>query len=133
MPEYHFEAPINQCLQEIIGQAKVLAALPDLSAREFRQFAVQRYIIAKSFEHLLERAIQLSKGLEIVHTVLQQNLDDEIGRDDNGKVQRQNAHATWRKYFYEAIGITEPVLKAAQPLKGHTRVPTDVGRIDCQY
>ncbi len=108
--------------KEIVGKTKVLEAIANgsVTKEQFREFALQRNLAAQSFEELLTAGIATATKAndKKLAAVLQANLNDEMGIDAHGQKHPDQAHETWRKDFYTALGITEDELKTAEPLKG---------------
>ncbi len=88
-----------------------------LTKEEWHTFAVQRYLSATPFEDLLEacEAAARRDGLVDLAEVIESNLRDERGIDAEGTRHEHLSHSTWRKNFYQAIGISELELTSTTP------------------
>lgn len=100
-----------------ITSAQILSYLEsgDASPDVWRAFGVQRALAAVPFEELLKAGIQKAETHPQIQRALQQNLNDEIGVTASGQVANELSHATWRKDFYTALGISEDELMSAAP------------------
>ncbi len=83
-----------------------------LKRAQWQIWGVQRHKAGELFIALLETACCRSddQGLWMLAEVLADNLDDERGMV-NGTVHTEEAHATWRTWFYESLGLSEADLK----------------------
>lgn len=92
----------------------------ELGPARWREFAQQRYLAALPFEELLSAGIERARAsgdAELTET-LEANLRDERGIDANGIARPEQAHETWRRDFYRALGVTDETLQSATPLPG---------------
>ncbi len=112
---------VTEATKEFVNN-EVLDALKngEFSSEQWQIFAEQRYLAALSFEKLLEAGISEAKriGDKDLEKTLQSNLNDELGIDQNGERVPEKAHETWRKDFYEALGVSEKDLKKAESFDG---------------
>lgn len=93
-----------------------------LSKENWIKFGIQRYLAAIPFTYLLRSTIKKAKKAND-HTLaraIQDNLNDELGIDQNGLKSKDASHETWRKNFYSAIGIDSTMLKKKKARKGTT-------------
>lgn len=117
----------------------------ELSLEQWREFAVQRYRAAQSFDGLVGEAGQVANDAGMPHLAdeLNDNLADELGipesartRDEQG-IREVNpeladpdlAHGTWRKQFYGTLGLDEAALEQAEMLAGTTAYQEAVGHL----
>jgi pyrroloquinoline quinone (PQQ) biosynthesis protein C len=85
-----------------------------LDREQWRMFAIQRYLAAASFESLLQVGIETATEAPLPELAreLQNNLDDETGVNrETGAYAESESHETWRKNFYEALGISTEDLR----------------------
>lgn len=84
-----------------------------LTQDAWRGFAAERYLTAMIFASLLDAAIDGAKQAKdcAVARELEKNRDDELGIVDD-VVDQSAAHATWRKNFYDTLGVTDEMLNA---------------------
>lgn len=88
----------------------------------WRTFAVQRYLAAAPFEDLLKSGIAKAadQNANDLRQVLENNLNDELGRLPTGEIDSELAHSTWRKDFYETLGVSATDLATSAPTAGTT-------------
>ena len=92
----------------------------NLSEDELRAFVIQRYYRSLKFMELLH---QISKNAEdqredSIHQAVKNNIDEELGIVDNSRPSENLHHETWRKWWYQGIGITEESLRKTRILNG---------------
>lgn len=86
-----------------------------LRRAQWQVWGIQRHKAGDLFMALLETGCYSSEdqGLWVLAEVLADNLDDERGMVD-GVVHKEEAHATWRTWFYESLGLSETDLKKTE-------------------
>ncbi len=107
----------RQELLDFLQSKGVKKALRDIASgtmtqEALRDFFIQRLLATASFEKLLLR-LSTSSPYTNLQDVVKSNLRDEIGVDAEGQVHPENAHATWRKNFYTAMGVSEKMISEA--------------------
>jgi len=112
---------VKEATREFVNN-EVLDAIKsgEFSREQWQTFAKQRYLAALSFENLLESGIVEAKrtGDTQLEETLQSNLNDELGVDESGEKVSEKAHETWRRDFYEALGVSEQDLKKSKAFNG---------------
>ncbi len=93
--------------QEIIGANPFLQSLHLLTPQEYITFAKGRYQAASGFEELLKAILFLAQKSQLleISAAVQRNLNDEQGITEEGIINHELAHSTWREDFYSALGI----------------------------
>lgn len=113
---------IREASEVFLVQNSILGKIQraELSKEEWRAFAIQRYLAAIPFEDLLRTGIQQSEKQRYMKlaTALKKNLQDEMGADDQGMVNNELAHSTWRRNFYTQLGIQTEELESAVEADG---------------
>ncbi len=97
----------------------------ELTVEQWKSFAEQRYLSSLPFERLLRSGITRAeeRGDRELQSVLQKNLNDELGIVEGGIQDSERSHETWRIRFYTALGLDQERLAKATPSTG-TRVYT---------
>ncbi len=100
----------NRSLERIANQGD------QLSTEQWKQFGIQRYILAMPFIRLLRAGIEAanSSHLKGLADALQENLQDEVGNSES----ESHAHETYRQQFYFAMGISKVELHPKHALEG---------------
>lgn len=88
-----------------------------LRKAQWQVWGLQRHKAGELFIALLETACHHcdDQGLWVLAGVLADNLDDERGVID-GVVNEEEAHSTWRSWFYESLGLSDADLKKTEKL-----------------
>lgn len=103
-------------LRDLIVQNPTLDAIAAgaVSQDNWRQFAIQRYLIALPFRDLLVQCVKVATefGDEELKSVLERNLQEEDGINlVDGEIKESRSHEKWRRDFYTALGISENELE----------------------
>lgn len=87
---------------------------------EWKRFAVQRYLAALPFERLLSACRDAASriGDKALELAVVKNLQDETGENEVGEIKTENSHATWRRDFYTALGISDEDLDTSSSMAG---------------
>lgn len=108
---------VNKAVEDFLHDNRFLNRVEEnnLMSDEWHTFAVQRYLSARPFDQLLEAGTRSAyhTGAVELESVIQRNVRDEQGIDEQGAVDETRAHATWRKEYYSAIGVSDQDLATA--------------------
>ena len=91
----------------------------EIGREGLKSFFIQQIVATRSFLGLLEILVAQKQCLEL-QAAAASNLRDETGMDIEGNYHVELAHSTWRKNFYQHIGIAEDEIDCAVPTPGTT-------------
>lgn len=107
---------------DFFGDVFVIRTLGAIESGEIgreglKRFLTQQIVATKSFLSLFEILVAQKQFPELQVTAAS-NLRDETGMDVDGNYHAELAHSTWRKNFYQQIGIAEEQIDQAAPTPG---------------
>lgn len=88
-----------------------------ISREGLKNFLIQQIVATKSFLSLFEILVAQRQFPEL-QAAAASNFRDETGMDVDGNYHAELAHSTWRKNFYQQIGIAEEQIDRAEPTPG---------------